>query len=130
LDPDERQVAPGGPAVVGPDGVREELPAGVYRAVQHVIEAMRAGMAVKVTPLRPELPIDEAADAIGIGPDDLRTTVAGGAIPFRSTEYVDWVRLADVIAWDNKRREERSAALQEMLDEEPWDDPDADEGRQ
>ncbi|MFI7062563.1 hypothetical protein ACIBL3_16395 [Kribbella sp. NPDC050124] len=123
LDPAERQVSVGGPAVVGPDGSREELPPGVYRAIQHVIEAMRAGLAVKVTPLRLELPIDEAADAIGIGRDDLRASVADGALPFRSTEYVDWVRLADVIAWDNKRREKRNAALQDLLDEEPWDEP-------
>ncbi|TCO35685.1 hypothetical protein EV652_101570 [Kribbella steppae] len=129
LDADERQVVPGGPAVIGSDAVREELPPQVFRAVQHVIEAMRAGQAVKITPLRPELPIDEAADAIGIGRDDLRGYVAEGAIPFRSSEYVDWVRLADVIAWDNKRRQERSAALQELLDEEPWDEGD-DEGRQ
>jgi hypothetical protein len=125
-DAAERQVSADGPAVIGPDGSREDLPPGAYRAVQQVIDAMRAGMAVKVTPLRPELPIDEAADAIGIGRDDLRASVADGALPFRSTEYVDWVRLADVIAWDNKRREERSAVLQEMLDEESWDEPDTD----
>lgn len=129
LDEDERRLVPDGPAVVGPDGVREEIPPQVFRAVQHVLEAMRAGQAVKVTPLRPELPIDEAADAIGMGRDDLRAYVAEGAVPFRSSEYVDWVRLADVIAWDNKRRQERRAALQELLDEEPWDEAD-DDGRQ
>jgi hypothetical protein len=112
--------------VIGPDGVREDIPPLVFKAVQHLLEAMRAGMAVKISPFRPELPIDEAADAIGMARDDLRASVAEGAVPFRSSEYVDWVRLADVIAWDNARREARSAALQEMLDEEPWDEPDAD----
>jgi hypothetical protein len=126
LDPDERQTLPNAPAVVGPDGVREDIPPLVFKAVQHVLEAMRAGMAVKISPLRPELPIDEAADAIGMARDDLRAYVADGAVPFRSTEYVDWVRLADVIAWDNQRRKERSAIIQELLDEEPWDEPDAD----
>ena len=76
----------------------------MYRAVQHVLEAMRAGRGVKIVPLRAELPIDEAADAIAMGRDDLRKYVAEGAVPFRSSEYVDWVRLADVIAWDNERR--------------------------
>ncbi|GAA1579142.1 hypothetical protein GCM10009804_39540 [Kribbella hippodromi] len=115
LDADERRVAPGGPAVVGPDGVREEIPAVVYRAVQHVLEAMRAGRAVKVVPLRAELPVDEAADAIGMGRDDLRKNVGQGAVPFRSSEHVDWVQLADVIKWDNERRERRRAVLDEML---------------
>ena len=126
LDVDERQVVPNGPALIGPDGAREEIPPQVFRAIQHVLEAMRAGQAVKITPLRPELPIDEAADAIGMARDNLRTYVAEGAVPFRSSEYVDWVRLADVIAWDNKRRQERGAALQELLDEEPWDEADDD----
>jgi cytochrome P450 len=102
--------------------VREEIPLLVYRAVAHVLEAMRAGQAVTVAPLRPELPIDEAADAIGIGRDDLRKHVAAGEIPFRSSEYVDWVQLADVIRWDNERRARRRAILDEMLADDPADD--------
>ncbi|NIK60926.1 hypothetical protein [Kribbella shirazensis] len=115
LDEDQRQVAPGGPAVIGPDGTREEIPPLMYRAVQHVLDAMGAGQAVKVMPFRPELPIDEAAYAIGMRSDDLRKHVAAGDIPFRSSEYVDWVQLADVINWDNARRERRRAILDEML---------------
>ncbi|NIK60932.1 hypothetical protein [Kribbella shirazensis] len=118
LEADERAVEPGGPAVIGPDGTREEIPPVVYQAVQHVLEAMRAGRAVKVVPLRTELPIDDAADAIAIGRDDLREYVAEGAIPFRSSEYVDWVQLADVIKWDIARRERRRAILDEMLADE------------
>lgn len=123
LDADERHVVPGGPAIVGPDGVREEIPPLVFEAVQHVLAAMRAGQGVKVTPLRPELPIDHAANAIAIAPDVLRKHVAAGEIPFRSSEYVDWVRLADVIKWDSERRRARRAVLDELL----GDDPDADE---
>ncbi|TCC23402.1 hypothetical protein [Kribbella speibonae] len=120
LDEDDRRIVPGGagPAVVGPDGTREEIPPAAYRALQHVIEAMRAGQAVKVVPLRTELPIDEAADAIATGRDELRKHVAQGDIPFRSSEYVDWVRLADVINWDIARRERRSAILDEMFADE------------
>ena len=122
LDSDERQISPSGPAVIGPDGTREDIPPLVFRAVQHVVAAMRAGQAVKISPLRPELPIDEAADAIAMGRDDLRKHVAQGDVPFRSTEYVDWVRLADVINWDNERRAARRAGIRELLDEEPWDE--------
>jgi len=88
----------------------------------HVVEAMRAGRAVKVIPLRPELPIDEAADAIEIRSDILRKYVADGTIPFRSTDYTDWVRLADVIAFENERSRRMSEGVQKMLDEEPWDE--------
>jgi hypothetical protein len=126
LSDDERQVSPTGPVVIDADGVRQELPPLVFKAVQHVIEAMRAGMAVKVSPLRHELPIDEAAHAIGMAKDDLRAYVAEGAIPFRSTEYVDWVKLEDVLAFDRERRRKRSEGVRKMLDEEPWDEPTSD----
>jgi hypothetical protein len=115
LDDDERQIVAGGPAVIGPDGVREEIPALAYEAVQHVLAAMRAGRGVKISPLRPELPIDEAAEAIGMRRDDLRKHVGGGEISFRSSEYVDWVRLAEVIEWDNRRRAKRKAILDEYF---------------
>jgi hypothetical protein len=94
--------------------------------VQLVVEAMRAGMALEVSPLRHELPIDEAARAIGMAKDDLRVYVAEGAIPFRSTEYVDWVQLEDVLAFDRERRRKRSEGVQKLLDEEPWDEPTSD----
>jgi hypothetical protein len=122
LDEDQRQTAPGGPAVIGPDGVREDIPPLVYKAVSHVLEAMRSGRAVKIVPLRPELPIDEAADALGMGRDDLRKDVSEGAVPFRSSEYVDWVRLADVIEWDNRRYAEQQAAMDELIGGDPADD--------
>lgn len=122
LDDEDRRIVPGGPAVIGPDGQREDIPPAVFRVIQHVLAAMRAGRAVKVVPLRPELPIDEAADAIGMRRDDLRAYVAEGAIPFRSTEYVDWVRLADVIDLDNRRYEQQEAALDELMGGDPADD--------
>jgi hypothetical protein len=122
LDANEPGVQPGGPAVIGPDGVREELPPLVFEAVQHVIEAMRAGRGVKISPLRPELPIDQAADAIAMRRDVLRKHVAAGEIPFRSSEYVDWVQLADVINWDSQRRRTRRAVLDELLGDDPSED--------
>ena len=122
LDANQWRIVPDGPTEIGPDGEREDIPPLVFEAVWHVVQTMRAGQAAKVVPLRTELPIDEAADAIGMERGDLRKHVAEGAVPFRSSEYVDWVRLAEVIEWDNERREGRSAALQELLDEEPWEE--------
>ncbi|WP_344189948.1 hypothetical protein [Kribbella karoonensis] len=122
LEDDDRRITPGGPALIGPDGVRQDIPAAVYRVLQHVLSAMYAGRAVKVSPLRTELPIDEAADAVAVARDVLRKHVGAGEIPFRSTEYVDWVQLADVMNWDNNRRAERQAVLDEYWAEEPDDD--------
>ncbi|WP_427895498.1 hypothetical protein ACQHIV_17255 [Kribbella sp. GL6] len=122
LEDQDRRITPGGPAVIGPDGVRQDIPPAVYRVLQHVLEALRAGRAVKVSPLRTELPIDEAADALAIARDVLRKHVGAGEIPFRSTEYVDWVQLADVMNWDNQQRANRRAVLDEYWAEERDDD--------
>lgn len=122
LDEDERRVVPDGAAVIGPDGVREDIPAAAFRVLQHVLEAMRAGRAVKVVPLRTELPIDEAAGAVAVARDVLRKHVGAGEIPFRSTEYVDWVKLADVIEWDTARRAAQRAVLYEYWANESDDD--------
>ncbi|ONI76692.1 hypothetical protein BWI15_05210 [Kribbella sp. ALI-6-A] len=111
--------------MVGPDGVREDIPPLVFDAVRQVIDAMRAGRAVKISPLRTELPIDEAADAIGMARDDFRAYVAEGAIPFRSTDSVDWVDLATVIAGGNARPATRAEGIRKALQEDPWEDADA-----
>ncbi|GAB2661876.1 hypothetical protein GCM10009743_42670 [Kribbella swartbergensis] len=122
LSEDDRQLVAEGPAMIGPDGTRHDVPPKVFEALRFVEEAMRQGYAVQVTALRHELPIDEAAAAIGMGSDDLRAYVAEGAIPFRSTEYVDWVRLADVLRFDRRLRQQRREALDAMLSESDYDD--------
>jgi hypothetical protein len=68
--------------------------------VQFVDAALAKGLAVQMRPLRHELPIDEAAGAIDMSRDELQHYVSKGGVPFRSTEYVDWVNLADVLAFD------------------------------
>lgn len=118
LEDADRRVTDHGPAVLDTQGNKHEVPEAVYEVLEHVTAAMRAGYAVKVTPLRTELPIGEAADAIGMGEDDLRRYVASGELPFRSSRYVDWVRLADVIDLDNKLQDMREECLQTLLDQE------------
>jgi hypothetical protein len=120
----ERQITPSGPALIGPDGTRHDIPPKVFEAMQFVEAAMAKGFAVQITALRRELPIDEAAAAIGMPRRDLRSYVADGEIPFRSSEYVDWVRLADVLALNRRLKAQRREALDEMLNEPLWEDGD------
>lgn len=125
----ERQLVPGGPALVGPDGIRREIPPRLYEVMRFVEAAMLKGYALQVTPLRHELPIEEAAAAIEMSPDELRQYVGRGEIPFRSSEYVDWVKLTDVLAFDARLTAQREAALQALAEEDPWDDDTSDPGR-
>jgi hypothetical protein len=118
----DRHLAAGGPALIGPDGVRREIPPKVYEVMKFAEEALLGGYAVQITPLREELPIDEAADAVQMPREELRVLVSRGEIPFRSSQYVDWVKLADVLALSARLDAERQQMLQSFAEEEPWDD--------
>ncbi|WP_406046704.1 hypothetical protein [Kribbella sp. NBC_00889] len=118
LEDDERVVVPGGPTLVGPHGERREIPAKVYDVMRFVEAALLQGLAVQVTPLRSELTIDEAADAIEMDRDELRLYASRGDLPIRSSEYGDWVRLADVLALNARVNAEREQALQAMAEDD------------
>ena len=120
----ERRLEPQASALIAPDGTRHDVPPEVFEAMRFVAAAMGQGFAVQVTAIRHELPIDEAAGVIGMAKDDLRAYAAEGAIPFRSSEYVDWVRLEDVLAFDRRLRKQRREALDAMLSESVYDDDD------
>lgn len=122
LAEEDRNLVPGGPALIGPDATRHELPPKVYELMEFVEAALRQGYALQITPLRQEVPIDQAADAISMSSDELRQYVGKGEIPFRSSEYVDWVKLSDVLAFKSRLQAQREEALQALADEEPWDD--------
>jgi hypothetical protein len=122
----DRRITPSGPALVGPDGVRHDVPLKVYEAMEFVEAAMLKGFAVQITALRHELPIDEAAGAIGMSRRDLRAYAAEGEIPFRTSEYTDWVRLEDALAFNQRLRAQRREALDAMLSESVYDDDDDD----
>ncbi|MEU4389792.1 hypothetical protein [Kribbella sp. NPDC023855] len=122
LAEEDRTTIPNGPALLSPDGTRHDLPPKVYELMQYIDSALHQGYALQITPLRQEVPIDQAADAISMAPDELRQYVGDGEIPFRSSEYVDWVKLSDVLAFKRRLQAQREEALQALADEEPWDD--------
>ncbi|MEU4389790.1 hypothetical protein [Kribbella sp. NPDC023855] len=118
----DRELLAGGPALVDPDGSRHDIPPKVHEVMKYVEDVLRQGYALQITPLRHELPIDEAADAVSMPRRELRLLVGKGEVPFRSSEYVDWVRLADVIELSKRLDAEREKMLQSFAEEEPWDD--------
>ncbi len=117
----ERNLVPAGPAIIDADGNRYDVPPKVVEALRFVETALREGLAVQVTALRHELPIREAAAAIGMAEDELRSYAASGALPFRSDESVDWVRLEDALAFKQQLKARQRAILDEMLAESDYD---------
>ncbi|MFI5707293.1 hypothetical protein [Kribbella sp. NPDC051620] len=119
----DRNLVANGPALVDPSGARHDIPPKVHEAMAYVEAALREGYAVQITPLRQELPIDEAADAALMPRKELRLLVSQGEIPFRSSDYVDWVQLSDVLALSARLDAARDEMLQSFAEEESWDDP-------
>ncbi|MFD7153033.1 hypothetical protein ACFV9C_00455 [Kribbella sp. NPDC059898] len=130
VEESDRALVADGPALVAPGGARHQIPPKVFEAMRFVEAAMRQGFAVQVIALRHELPIDEAAAAIGMSAEDLRAYAAEGALPFRSSDYVDWVRLTDVLALDERLRAQRRRALDELLNESDYDEDDTPNDRE
>jgi hypothetical protein len=93
----DRKPVHGGPVLVEPDMRYRQM--SMQRCSSSRLRLRRASPC-QMRPLRHELPIDEAAGAIDMSRDELQHYVSKGGIPFRSTEYVDWVNLADVLAFD------------------------------
>lgn len=124
LTEDDRTLVANGPALTDLDGSRHDIPPKVYEVMEFVEEALRQGYALQITPLRHELPVDEAAGAIEMSPRELRLYVSQGEIGFRSSEYVDWVKLSDVLAFNERLNTERRQVLDEMLSESVYDDDD------
>jgi hypothetical protein len=84
-----------------------------------------------VTPTRPALFVlsDEdrdvepggpaLTDALSMPRKELRVLASRGEIPFRSSEYVDWVLLSDVIMLSRRLDGDREEMLQSFADEPP-----------
>lgn len=111
----EHHTEPG--LLLGPDGEQVPLPAEVYRALRHVVEVMRQGKATLVAPQGLLLTTQEAADFLGVSRPTLVKLLEDGAIPFEKPNRHRRVRLQDLLDFQNRRREERRAALNQLTEE-------------
>jgi excisionase family DNA binding protein len=103
--------------LLGPDGEQVPLPAEVYRVLRHVVEVMRQGKATLVAPQGLLLTTQEAADFLGVSRPTLVKLLEDGAIPFEKPNRHRRVRLQDLLDFQNRRREERRAALNQLTEE-------------
>jgi excisionase family DNA binding protein len=106
---------PGDAAMVAPDGTLVHLPPAVYEVLSQVIAAMRAGRAITVAPLAQRLTTQEAADLLGVSRPTLIKLLEDGRIPFEQPGRHRRIRLDDLLAYRDRRRNERSKALDELV---------------
>ncbi|HYS40425.1 MAG TPA: helix-turn-helix domain-containing protein [Pseudonocardiaceae bacterium] len=105
----------GSAAIVAPDGMLVHLPSAVYEVLSQVISAMRAGRAITIAPLAQRLTTQEAADLLGISRPTLIKLLEDGKIPFELPGRHRRIRLDDLLAYRDRRRKERSNALDELI---------------
>lgn len=93
-------------------GEQVELPPHVYGVLRQVVEAMKQGLAVTVVPQAHVLTTQQAADLLGVSRPTVIKLLDGGQIPFSKAGSHRRVRLEDLLAYRQRRREEQYAALE------------------
>jgi excisionase family DNA binding protein len=108
----EQHTEPG--LLLGPDGEQVPLPEEVYRLLAEVVEAMREGKAITLVPHTQRLTTQEAADYLGVSRPTLVKLLEEGRIPFDQPGRHRRVLFTDLVAYRERQRGERRAALEQM----------------
>jgi excisionase family DNA binding protein len=105
------------PAVlVGPDGEQVPLPLPAYEALKRVVAAMERGASVSLEPIDRQLTTQQAATLLGISRNTLVRLLDEHELPFErlGESRHRRLRLRDVLAYRDRKREERRSRLDEM----------------
>lgn len=102
-------------ALVAPDGSRLDVPAEIYDVLRDVLQALSQGFAITIAPLHTILTTSEAAHLLGVSRPTLVRLLESGEIPFDQPARHRRVRLADVLAYQERARRARGAGLDEMV---------------
>lgn len=102
--------------LIGSDGTRITLPAQIYEVLRQVVRAMSRGQAVTVAPHNQRLTTQEAADLLGVSRPTLVKMLNDGVIPFEQPGRHRRVLLRDVLAYQQRRRTDQQAGLDELVE--------------
>ncbi|HEX9543456.1 MAG TPA: helix-turn-helix domain-containing protein [Streptosporangiaceae bacterium] len=101
--------------LTGPDGTRLELPGEVFEVLREVVAALSQGLAITVAPHQTVLSTSEAAQLLGVSRPTLVRLLESGQIPFDKPGRHRRVRLADLLAYQERSRRRRAALLDQMV---------------
>ncbi len=106
------------PAAVlrSPDGRETMIPEEVYNALRDVVEALRRGQAITVAPHDTVLTTQEAADLLGISRPTFVKILERGEVRYTKPGRHRRVLLTDVLAYQQRSREETRRGLDELVD--------------
>lgn len=120
----EAGLAPAGsrPALVAANGERYELPEAMFDVLRQVAAALSSGMGVSVAPLSAMLTTQEAADYLGISRPTLVRILERGEIPMEKPGRHRFVRLQDLVDYQERVKAQRREALEQMVGDATEDD--------
>ncbi|PPF81899.1 hypothetical protein C5B96_09920 [Subtercola sp. Z020] len=100
--------------LVGPDGVERSIPAELFEVLEVAAHHLALGDGVTIMPNAAKLTTQEVADFLGISRPTLVKLLEAGEIPFETVGRHRRVTLRDVVAYQERMRAERRAALAEL----------------
>ncbi|MBK9102411.1 MAG: helix-turn-helix domain-containing protein [Austwickia sp.] len=103
------------PAIVSADGTQHEIPEAMVDVLRQVAHALGAGMGVNVAPLNAMLTTQEAADFLGISRPTLVRILERGELPMEQPGRHRYVRLSDLLEYQQRSRADRRRALSDMV---------------
>ncbi len=95
----------------GVDDDPVELPKEVYDVLLRVVDAMRRGLSVTVSPTSQVLTTQQAADLLGISRPTLIKALDEGQLPYTRSGTHRRITLADVLEYRERRRQAQYAAI-------------------
>ncbi len=101
--------------LTGPDGTQLELPGEVFEVLREVVAALSQGLAITVAPHQTVLSTSEAAQLLGVSRPTLVRLLESGEMPFDKPGRHRRVRLADLLAYQQRSRRGRAALLDQMV---------------
>ena len=101
--------------LTGPDGTQLELPGEVFEVLREVVAALSQGLAITVAPHQTVLSTSEAAQLLGVSRPTLVRLLESGEMPFEKPGRHRRVRLADLLAYQQRSRRSRAALLDQMV---------------
>ena len=102
--------------VSGPNGEHMVLPPEVFAVLRDVVQAMAHGQAVTIVPVHQRLTTQKAADLLGISRPTVVKLLESGEIAFERPGHHRRVRLADVLAYRQRRSTQRRDSLDRMVE--------------
>jgi excisionase family DNA binding protein len=87
------------------------LPPEIFEVLKSVVEALKAGLAVTITPESKTLTTQQAADLLGVSRPTLVKLLDEGTIGFERVGSHRRVQLRDVLTYRERRREEQYETL-------------------